>query len=75
MMLSVIPGGALACSFVWDCAPPRKFRRRGTRLRVAMPLVVSLTAGLVAAYPANVLLIRAGVKAGLRSPRELAEGR
>jgi len=36
-------------------------------------LVVSLTAGLVAAYPVNVLLIALGVKEGMHSPRELAE--
>ena len=35
-------------------------------------LVVSLTAGLAAAYPVNVLLILLGVKEGMHSPRELA---
>jgi hypothetical protein len=35
-------------------------------------LVVSLTAGLAAAYPVNVLLIRFGVKEGMHSPREMA---
>jgi hypothetical protein len=35
-------------------------------------LIVSLTAGLVAAYPVNVLLIRWGVKEGMHDPRELA---
>ena len=34
-------------------------------------LVVSLTAGLVAAYPVNVMLIVLGVKEGMHSPREL----
>ena len=33
-------------------------------------LIVSLTAGLVAAYPVNVLLIRFGVKEGMMDPRE-----
>lgn len=33
-------------------------------------LVVSLTMGLVAAYPVNVLLIALGVKAGMHSPRD-----
>lgn len=35
-------------------------------------LVVSLTAGLLAAYPVNVLLIRWGVKEGMHDPREMA---
>jgi hypothetical protein len=35
-------------------------------------LVVSLTAGLAAAYPVNVLLIRLGVKEGMHDPREMA---
>lgn len=35
-------------------------------------LVVSLTAGLVAAYPVNVLLIRVGVKEGMHDPRDMA---
>ncbi len=35
-------------------------------------LVVSLTAGLAAAYPVNVLLIRFGVKEGMGNPREMA---
>lgn len=35
-------------------------------------LVVSLTAGLAAAYPVNVLLIRAGIKEGMHDPREAA---
>lgn len=32
-------------------------------------LVVSLTLGLIAAYPVNVLLIKRGIKAGMASPR------
>ena len=35
-------------------------------------LVFSLTAGLVAAYPVNVLLVRFGVKEGMHDPREMA---
>lgn len=35
-------------------------------------LIVSLTAGLAAAYPVNVLLIRFGVKEGMGNPREMA---
>lgn len=35
-------------------------------------LIVSLTAGLAAAYPVNVLLIRFGVKEGMHDPREMA---
>lgn len=37
-------------------------------------LVVSLTAGLVAAYPVNVLLIQRGVKEGMHDPRQRAAG-
>lgn len=37
-------------------------------------LVFSLTCGLVAAYPVNVLLIRLGVKEGMHDPREMAQG-
>ncbi|MBF9031900.1 DUF4396 domain-containing protein [Rhodobacterales bacterium HKCCE3408] len=33
-------------------------------------LIVSLTCGLIAAYPVNVLLIRWGVKEGMMDPRE-----
>ncbi len=36
-------------------------------------LVVSLTCGLIAAYPVNVLLIRLGVKEGMHDPRDMAE--
>lgn len=36
-------------------------------------LIVSLTAGLAAAYPVNVLLIRWGVKEGMHDPREMAQ--
>jgi hypothetical protein len=36
-------------------------------------LVVSLSLGLVAAYPVNVLLIHWGVKAGMHSPKEMAK--
>lgn len=36
-------------------------------------LVVSLSLGLLAAYPVNVLLIRWGVKAGMHDPREMAK--
>ena len=35
-------------------------------------LVFSLSMGLIAAYPVNVLLIRLGVKEGMHSPREMA---
>lgn len=35
-------------------------------------LVFSLTAGLVAAYPVNVLLIGFGVKSGMHNPKEMA---
>jgi hypothetical protein len=35
-------------------------------------LVVSLSCGLVAAWPVNVLLIRLGIKAGMHDPREMA---
>jgi hypothetical protein len=34
-------------------------------------LVVSLSVGLVAAYPVNVLLIRQGVKEGMMDPRDV----
>lgn len=37
-------------------------------------LVFSLTMGLIAAYPVNVLLIHLGVKEGMHSPKEHAEG-
>lgn len=37
-------------------------------------LIVSLSAGLLAAYPVNVLLIHLGVKAGMRDPREAGGG-
>lgn len=35
-------------------------------------MVVSLSCGLLAAWPANVLLIRLGVKSGMHDPREMA---
>ncbi|MEQ9123085.1 MAG: DUF4396 domain-containing protein, partial [Alphaproteobacteria bacterium] len=35
-------------------------------------LIVSLTAGFVAAYPVNALLVRFGVKEGMHDPREMA---
>lgn len=35
-------------------------------------LVVSLSLGLIAAYPVNLLLIRMGVKEGMHDPREMA---
>lgn len=35
-------------------------------------LVVSLSVGLIAAYPINVLLIRQGVKEGMMDPRDVA---
>jgi hypothetical protein len=35
-------------------------------------LVVSLSLGLIAAYPINVLLIRQGVKEGMMDPRDMA---
>lgn len=37
-------------------------------------LVVSLSVGLIAAYPVNVLLIRQGVKEGMMDPRDAASG-
>ncbi|MFB6361974.1 MAG: DUF4396 domain-containing protein [Halobacteriales archaeon] len=37
-------------------------------------LVVSLSVGLIAAYPINVLLIRQGVKEGMMDPRDVASG-
>lgn len=37
-------------------------------------LIVSLTCGLVAAYPVNYLLIRHGVKEGMMDPRETGHG-
>lgn len=36
-------------------------------------MTVSLTAGLLAAYPVNLLLIRLGVKEGMHDPREMAQ--
>lgn len=36
-------------------------------------LVFSLSMGLIAAYPVNVILIRLGVKSGMHSPKEAAE--
>ena len=33
-------------------------------------IAVSLTLGLLAAYPVNVLLIQRGVKAGMANPRD-----
>lgn len=36
-------------------------------------LVFSLSAGLLAAYPVNLLLIRLGVKEGMHDPREMAD--
>jgi len=38
-------------------------------IRFWSSLIVSLTCGLVAAYPVNVLLIRKGVKEGMMDPR------
>jgi len=35
-------------------------------------MVVSLTAGLAAAYPVNVALIKLGIKEGMHDPREMA---
>ena len=35
-------------------------------------LITSLTAGLLAAYPVNVLLVHYGVKEGMHDPREMA---
>lgn len=35
-------------------------------------LIVSLTVGLIAAYPVNVLLIHWGVKEGMHNPKEMA---
>lgn len=39
--------------------------------RFWISLVVSLSAGLIAAYPVNVLLIRWGVKEGMHDPRKM----
>lgn len=39
-------------------------------VRFRSSLIVSLTCGLIAAYPVNVLLIRCGVKEGMMDPRE-----
>lgn len=36
-------------------------------------LVVSLTLGLVAAYPVNVILIKLGIKEGMHNPKKMAE--
>lgn len=36
-------------------------------------LVVSLSMGLLAAYPVNVLLIHLGIKEGMHSPKEMAQ--
>jgi hypothetical protein len=36
-------------------------------------LIVSLTCGLVAAYPVNVLLIRYGIKEGMMDPRDTGD--
>jgi hypothetical protein len=33
-------------------------------------MIVSLTCGLVAAYPVNLILIRMGVKQGMMDPRD-----
>lgn len=35
-------------------------------------LILSLTAGLIAAYPVNVLLVRMGVKGGMGDPRKMS---
>jgi hypothetical protein len=37
-------------------------------------LLLSLTAGLLAAYPVNVLLIKFGIKEGMMNPRMMREG-
>lgn len=37
-------------------------------------LLLSLTAGLLAAYPVNVLLVHLGVKGGMANPRDTAAG-
>ena len=37
-------------------------------------MILSLTAGLIAAYPVNVLLVYLGVKGGMANPRESAAG-
>jgi hypothetical protein len=36
-------------------------------------MVFSLSCGLLAAWPVNVLLIRMGVKSGMHDPRSMAE--
>lgn len=37
-------------------------------------LLLSLTAGLIAAYPVNVLPVHLGVKGGMANPRETTAG-
>lgn len=39
-------------------------------IRFWSSLLISLTCGLVAAYPVNVLLIHYGVKEGMMDPRD-----
>ncbi len=36
-------------------------------------LIISLSMGLLAAYPVNVLLIRFGVKEGMHNPKHMME--
>ena len=37
-------------------------------------LIISLSAGLAAAYPVNVILVRTGIKEGMHDPRQMAGG-
>jgi hypothetical protein len=37
-------------------------------------LILSLTAGLIVAYPVNVALVHMGVKSGMANPRESTAG-
>ena len=37
-------------------------------------LILSLSAGLIVAYPVNVALVYMGVKSGMANPRESAAG-
>ncbi len=41
--------------------------------RFWVSMIFSLSLGLVAAYPMNVLLIRKGIKEGMHNPKEMAE--
>ena len=43
-------------------------------VRFWISLIISLSLGLVAAYPVNILLIKSGVKEGMMDPRNMREG-